>query len=535
MARVPEQAPAALLGPLAGFISQDALRTDDVDAFRLGLQRFRQAPPPYPSKPSYEYILDYLCNTGCARLVRFLLDERLCTPSLLMLKRAASDGRVAVMRAIIDSGISVNLNALLASAAQNGNVDVMEVLLDAGASPNGSSYNVTEALPPLHGASSSGSVDAVRLLIRRGADVNATTAWGGTTPLWYAADRGDAAVVAELLASGASMQADKAGITPLMMAVVRGAVNTVKVLAAHGADVEVLSKGGHTAISLASRHSGTDVLRCLLDCYSNISLTTLTGALWVAVSAESSARDVELLLARGANARSVQNGQSLISKAAETGRLATVDVLLDAGADPLTVTHAELHGAHAVLPNSFAQFAQLSSLTLECLPNGAYNMPMLTSLTVQHQFPKDGRITVDNLAVISHLTSLRVLRLLHCDVRDPPRYIFCNMSSLSVLDLDFSQIDSLPLPPPTIRTSTCDFTGAIALPGAFVPHPWRRAYFNFKCLGAPLPWIAMSQVPALKELAAAALLAELLMEVPSCAYPLARCVCVCVYTRICTC
>lgn len=75
---------------------------------------------------------------------------------------------------------------------------------------------------PLHSAALGGSLEAIELLLKRGAKVNATAAGGGT-PLHYAARYGKTTATALLLSRGADHTArDDSGDTPLDDAVKRG-------------------------------------------------------------------------------------------------------------------------------------------------------------------------------------------------------------------------------------------------------------------------------------------------------------------------
>ena len=72
----------------------------------------------------------------------------------------------------------------LALASANGNARIIERLLKAGVDANSMSEDGETALMT---AARNGKTDAVRVLIRHGANVNATELFKGQTPLMFAA------------------------------------------------------------------------------------------------------------------------------------------------------------------------------------------------------------------------------------------------------------------------------------------------------------------------------------------------------------
>ena len=127
---------------------------------------------------------------------------------------------------------------------------------------------------PIHFAASKNSIDAVKLLLANGANVNAKTI-GDFTPLHFAAfyDAVDSAKL--LIANGANVNAkDDDGNTPLHMTAFGNAANAAKLLIANGANVNAKDDAGftpldwaiyekHSAIqSLLKQHGGQCNKRC---------------------------------------------------------------------------------------------------------------------------------------------------------------------------------------------------------------------------------------------------------------------------------
>ncbi|MDE2678966.1 MAG: ankyrin repeat domain-containing protein [Gemmatimonadota bacterium] len=170
---------------------------------------------------------------------------------------------------------------------------------------------VTRAASPVADAAQRGDLDAVRRLLRDGADVNAPQG-DGMTALHWAAERGDAPLCEVLLYAGARVDA--------------------------GTRI-----GHYTPLHLAARTASAAVVGMLLEAGSDPgAATTNSGATALHLAAASGdPRVIEVLAAAGAdvNARESAWGQTPLIFAAAANRVAAVEALLAAGADPSLPAH----------------------------------------------------------------------------------------------------------------------------------------------------------------------------------------------------
>ena len=149
-----------------------------------------------------------------------------------------------------------------------------------------------------------GDLQAVRALVKQGADVNARSG-DGSTPLLWAVDGSNAEIARILIAAKAKVDvATDLGVTPLLHAARTGDAAMVDLLLRAGANPSLAHVEGETPLMAASR-SGSSVA-------------------------------VRALLARGAKANDTDRfqNQSALMLAAAEGHVDVAGILLEAGADP---------------------------------------------------------------------------------------------------------------------------------------------------------------------------------------------------------
>jgi len=185
------------------------------------------------------------------------------------------------IKAFLDSGLDANAalqgdgTTVLMKASNSADVEMVKMLLSRGADINYTNkYGWTALLKALDNRKNWITVTPV--LIKSGADVNATLKSNGYTPLWKAIGKirknRDAAVeiIKLLLSKGAdvnapyiSKKASYSGETPLMSASKKGSLDVVKLLLSHGADVNARTKAGKTAIDYAREKGHQEVVKLL--------------------------------------------------------------------------------------------------------------------------------------------------------------------------------------------------------------------------------------------------------------------------------
>ena len=226
-------------------------------------------------------------------------------------------------------------------------------------------------LTPLMHAVEGGSAVVAKLLLDKGADLEARCNNGGTA-LWWSTGR--PTVMRLLLEKGANVEAkdSRMGMTPLVRASGWPAADTVQLLLQYGADVD--GKDGryaNTALMWAIEEDRGETVKLLLEHTANLELTNNKGHTAFSIACHLGRLGIaRLLLDRGVDVESRDpNGTSALSKACRGGSDSVVELLLKYGADvesqnakgmtPLAEAAASRGGGQAgpMVPQAVARFS----------------------------------------------------------------------------------------------------------------------------------------------------------------------------------
>jgi ankyrin repeat protein len=285
-------------------------------------------------------------------------------------------------------------------AAMNGNAVIVEALLKSGAD---ASAVLPEGQTVVMAAARTGTPAVVKALLARGADANVHDGRLGETALMWAAAENHSGAIDLLIEHGADVNArsnpadfprfsfgdgivalmmtlPRGHWTPLMYAARQGALGATRSLARGKADLDLQDPEGTTALMLALNNAHYDVAALLVDQGANPDVADVTGmtALYAAVNMNTlpdlpgrpaprptgGVTPVEvarLLLAHGADPNprllkpilmrhhsggdtALGEGATPLLRAAKTGDVAMIRLLLDSGADPALTTSSQTTG-----------------------------------------------------------------------------------------------------------------------------------------------------------------------------------------------
>lgn len=247
----------------------------------------RQLVPPFPlcTRCSPLKLAKILGNEDAVEFIERELEKRAGDPStsddlfkaIERNDKNAVDLILSTDKALVDEIFDGGENPLtgkggitpLIAAVKAGSGEIVRLLIGKGADVNAVDFDGDD---PLHHAVIRGDIGLVELLLQNGADVN-NSCEGSFTALSWAILKNDPEMVMYLISKGADVNMKGAGgMTPLMQTVSLWSENTVpgnkekiiRLLLDNGADLSVKNNRGNTAYDEAVK-AGFSELTAILD------------------------------------------------------------------------------------------------------------------------------------------------------------------------------------------------------------------------------------------------------------------------------
>ncbi|KAM4676580.1 ankyrin repeat and KH domain-containing protein 1-like isoform 2-T2 [Discoglossus pictus] len=212
----------------------------------------------------YVNIIKILLNAGAE--INSRTGSKLGISPLML---AAMNGHVPAVKLLLDMGsdinaqIETNRNTALTLACFQGRAEVVSLLLDRKANVE---HRAKTGLTPLMEAASGGYAEVGRVLLDKGADVNAPPVPSSRdTALTIAADKGHYKFCELLINRGSHIDVrNKKGNTPLWLAANGGHFDVVQLLVQAGADVDAADNRKITPLMSAFRKGHLKVVQFLV-------------------------------------------------------------------------------------------------------------------------------------------------------------------------------------------------------------------------------------------------------------------------------
>jgi ankyrin repeat protein len=282
--------------------------------------------------------------------VNFEVRDGIVTTSVLQV--AIDGGDIAKLCYLIERGANIRFctasgyDALIRAVHSDAPdlLGLFRFLLSQGVALNGITTYNESAVRIL---SRVGRFDAVKFLLDAGADASRLE-W---TPLMYAVAIGSLDDVKAVLRRAPKLEErDSWSRTPWLLSIQTGDIEKAKALLDAGADRSTVGRCGIPALLHAVESGGAGMLQWLLSIGIPVEQTDEAGTSALIAAIEKSAVDlVGILIRAGCDVIRQQYGQGVLTRAQDAQ---IVRLLLDAGADPVDLSHSGKRSLLGFPPNS---------------------------------------------------------------------------------------------------------------------------------------------------------------------------------------
>ncbi len=288
------------------------------------------------------------------------------------LMQAADEGDTNKLHELVEKGIDIKCELYppgpLQWACKKGHLEFVRALFSLGVvvspvEPHSPERRCEDR--EIHAASKNGHTDIVRLLVSKGADVNAKGEWG-RTPVMLASESGHLTTVELLLQMGAHVNdlksnEQKNGL--MLRACERGDTELVRVLLEAGADENARGEWAQTLLILASKNGHLTTVELLLKSGARINdLDYWEQNSLMHASKGGHLSVTKVLLEKGADVNAKGSRSTPLIYASQNGHLTTVEHLLNSGA---SVNTFDLGGQNALMHASENGHLNVAKVLLE--------------------------------------------------------------------------------------------------------------------------------------------------------------------------
>ncbi len=307
------------------------------------------------ANPHIEYDGENLISLAtkriCPRFVDMMIEKEGVDVNMKLISEqsifhyAAKHGLINAMKKILQQGFPIDLHngsgqTALMKAACAGETDAVRLLIKEGADVNvktGISH-----ITALMYAAKEGHNDIVQILIEAGADINAKSYWG-FTPLLVASEHAHHEVVKTLLAAGSNAletcQWKVVGTTAFHLlgndtvSKNKSIVETAKLLIDAGVDINAQNEAGKTALMDASVNGHTSLVEFLLQSGADINITDKNEKTALDYAIENGQLSVTRLLLDNKQPSQENLNSYLMAAVQQTSSLNVVNEIIKRGAD----------------------------------------------------------------------------------------------------------------------------------------------------------------------------------------------------------